>query len=745
MPLNHSDKRRAAARTSRFPRLFGSGARATLPEASPDNVRTPESMDVAVVPARARRAFRVPFIGDWPLRRQLLCLFPALVIGLGLAWLLFWVDSSRALSLGVQSRLVGDSLMHSQRLARVAPAAARGQSQALRQFSESRRSMADGLALLTTGGTVAGQRISPVALALQPRVRTIEDVWQRTDSAAQALLSQQSVLTRIAGATGALVSDLPALADRTEQVSQLLSGPGAVPAEALAAARLFAVSERMARQALQLSATSAASAERALALRSDAASFGAASDGLAAALETRRSSLPRDVEARTRLAEIRTAWARLTPAVGALVDGLPALQAARQADQRIGADSEPLRGALSELQAYLLEAQTGPSLPRMGIILALLLAFVAAVGMAMVYYQDVDRRARDADAQRVLAERLERDAKRTNDQNQSAILQLMNELQEVADGDLTVQATVSEDITGAIADSVNYTIEELRNLVARINATAGLVNDASSRAQSVASSLQSATELQSSEIRQTGEAVLHLATRINEVSEHAAQSAQVARQSLNAAEQGRDAVDKAIAGMDGIRDHIQETAKRIKRLGESSQEIGEIVELISDITERTNVLALNAAIQAASAGEAGRGFTIVAEEVQRLAERSAEATRQISGLIRTIQIDTHDAVAAMERSTQGVVAGTRLSDAAGNALGEIGRVSRQLSELIEDISRTTSAQTESATGVARNIGKILQFTEQTSQGTNQTAASILQLATLARELQHSVSRFKVSS
>jgi twitching motility protein PilJ len=208
---------------------------------------------------------------------------------------------------------------------------------------------------------------------------------------------------------------------------------------------------------------------------------------------------------------------------------------------------------------------------------------------------------------------------------------------------------------------------------------------------------------------------------------------------------GRQAVEKAIAGMDGIRDHIQETAKRIKRLGESSQEIGEIVELITDITEQTNVLALNAAIQAASAGEAGRGFTVVAEEVQRLAERSTQATRQIAGLIRTIQIDTQDAVAAMERSTQGVVAGTRLSDDAGNALDEIGRVSRHLAELIEGIAHTSATQAESAGDVARSIGRILHFTEQTGQGTQQAAASILQLATLARELQHSVSRFRVSS
>ena len=339
---------------------------------------------------------------------------------------------------------------------------------------------------------------------------------------------------------------------------------------------------------------------------------------------------------------------------------------------------------------------------------------------------------------------MQRDARRTNDQNQSAILRLMNELQDVADGDLTVQATVSEDITGAIADSVNYTVEELRSLVARINITAELVADASASAAAISGGLQKATEKQTREIRETGELVLRMASQISDVSESASESAQVARQALGAAEQGRQAVDKSISGMNGIRDHIQETAKRIKRLGESSQEIGEIVELISDLTEQTNVLALNAAIQAASAGEAGRGFTMVAEEVQRLAERGAEATRQISGLIRTIQLDTQDAVAAMERSTQGVVLGTRLSDDAGNALGEIGRVSRQLAELIEGIARTTQSQAMSAGTVAQSIQRILLVTEQTSDGTQQTAGSIVQLAELARELKSSVSRFRVS-
>jgi twitching motility protein PilJ len=696
-------------------------------------------------PVRSGGRLTVPFIGHLSLRRQLALLFPMLAVSLLLAGLCIWMDANRTLSLGMQNRLLGDSLMHSQRLARVAPMAARGQPDALRHFGESRKRLADSVALLKSGGMVFDRRMEPVDESLAPRLKSVEDLWLSTERSAQLLLAQQAVLARNAGAMSSLMTELPALADRAEQVSQLLGGPGIPASESLAAARLFAVSERMAREVIQLTQLAGPTAERALALRSDAASFASALDSLLNALEVRRSGAPRDVETRTRLVELKSAYSRLSSPLASLLESLPGLQAARAAEQRLSGDNEPLRIALEELNAYLLDAQTGTSWMRIATAVLLAISAISVLAMGLVYFQDVARRAREADAQRVQAERLEKEAKRTNDQNQAAILRLMNELQEVADGNLTVQATVSEDITGAIADSVNYTVEELRNLVARINATAGLVNEASTRAQTISGNLQATMEQQSTQIRQTGESVLDMANQIQAVTGHASESALVARQSLAAAEQGRQAVEKAIAGMDGIRDHIQETAKRIKRLGESSQEIGEIVELISDITEQTNVLALNAAIQAASAGEAGRGFTVVAEEVQRLAERSTQATRQIAGLIRTIQIDTQDAVAAMERSTQGVVAGTRLSDDTGNALDEIGRVSRHLAELIEGIAHTSATQAESAGDVARSIGRILQFTEQTGQGTQQTAASILQLATLARELQLSVSRFRVSS
>jgi twitching motility protein PilJ len=346
------------------------------------------------------------------------------------------------------------------------------------------------------------------------------------------------------------------------------------------------------------------------------------------------------------------------------------------------------------------------------------------------------RRSEQADQQRRLAEA-------ATDATQGAILRLMNEMGELADGDLTVRATVSEDITGAIADSVNYTVEELAVLVRRINDAAERVTRASSAAQHTSNDLLTATHKQSSEIQNANTVVLEMADSMKTVSSAAKESARVANASLAAAQKGAAAVSNSISGMNEIRSQIQETSKRIKRLGESSQEIGEIVELISDITEQTNILALNAAIQAASAGEAGRGFSVVAEEVQRLAERSAEATKQIAAIVKTIQADTHDAVAAMEHSTQEVVAGARLSDAAGQALSEISSVSQDLTRLIEAISSDTQAQAGIATQVADSMQGILRITGQTSASTQQTAISIGELAELAGELKGSVSGFKV--
>ncbi len=341
------------------------------------------------------------------------------------------------------------------------------------------------------------------------------------------------------------------------------------------------------------------------------------------------------------------------------------------------------------------------------------------------------------------SQRRERESAKLNRQNQQAILRLMNELSDLADGDLTAKATVSEDITGAIADSINYTTDELRKLVSRVIATSLQVSKATTDAGTITKGLLAATQKQAAEIRDAGGAVELMAKSIQEVDRSAAQSSEVARRTLEVTEQGARSVRNSVAGMGGIREQIQETSKRIKRLGESSQEIGEIVDLISDITEQTNVLALNAAIQAASAGEAGRGFAVVAEEVQRLAERSGEATKQIGMLVKTIQGDTQDAVSAMEKSTQGVVEGARLSDEAGRSLLEIERSTRELTDLVNSISVSTQVQTDMAQEVASVMGDILKITEQTSKGTQLTSASVSQLENLARELSGSVAGFKL--
>jgi twitching motility protein PilJ len=277
-----------------------------------------------------------------------------------------------------------------------------------------------------------------------------------------------------------------------------------------------------------------------------------------------------------------------------------------------------------------------------------------------------------------------------------------------------------------------------------VQSTVARVTDTTQQVEQTSSELLAASTEQLRVIRETGESVLGMAGRITEVSAEAQRTAEVARQSLEAAATGQQAVQNTIGGMNSIRDQIQETSKRIKRLGESSQEIGEITELISDITEQTNVLALNAAIQAASAGEAGRGFSVVAEEVQRLAERSAEATRNIAAIVRTIQTDTQDAVAAMERSTQGVIEGARLSDAAGSALADIDRVTRELAELIARIAQQATSEAESAGGVAQNIQHIFAVTEQTGDGTRSTAQMVHELSRAAEQLRASIARFKIA-
>lgn len=329
------------------------------------------------------------------------------------------------------------------------------------------------------------------------------------------------------------------------------------------------------------------------------------------------------------------------------------------------------------------------------------------------------------------------------DRNQNAILRLLDEIADLADGDLRSYATVSEDFTGAIADSINFAIDQLRDLVSRINETSQEVSRYTQNTQNITNQLAEASEHQAQEIAGASSAISEMATSIDQVSANASESAEVAQRSVQIASNGADVVNRSIEGMDTIREQIQETSKRIKRLGESSQEIGNIVSLINDIADQTNILALNAAIQASMAGEAGRGFAVVADEVQRLAERSTSATKQIETLVKTIQADTNEAVISMEQTTAEVVRGANLAKDAGIALDEIQKVSGDLAKLIASISDAAKLQAASAGHISSTMSIVQEITSQTTSATFDTARSVSELASMAESLRESVTDFKL--
>ncbi len=635
----------------------------------------------------------------------------------------------------------GQSLMQSQRLAKSVSQALVGSAQAFPDVKESAGVLAKTVRGLRSGDD--SLRLSPVADELQPDVTKIMPLMEKAEKNAAAVMSQQAILTQVGAALRTINRQSSDLLEIAETISSLKLQQNAAPAEISASGQLVMLTQRIGKSANEFLTLEGVSPEAVFLLGKDLNSFKEIARGLLEGSPELRIAGSKDPQTRERLEALLAMYEQTRVQAGAILGNLQGLVSAREAQASIVADSEPLRRGLEDLQGKL-SNQSGLSLLSI-VLLSVASSFglLSAVGIARVQLLDSRQRQDVAEKQQLEALGQEQDAKRVNDANQAAILRLMNELQTVAEGDLTHEATVTEDITGAIADSVNYTVEELRLLVGNVQNTATRVSQTTAQVESTSTELLAASIEQLREIRETGQSVLDMASRINDVSAQAQESSQVARQSLTAAGSGLQAVQNAIGGMNSIRDQIQETSKRIKRLGESSQEIGEITELISDITEQTNVLALNAAIQAASAGEAGRGFSVVAEEVQRLAERSGDATRQISALVKAIQTDTQDAVAAMERSTQGVVEGAKLSDSAGTALSEIDRVSRRLADLIEQISNSAIREAASANVVANNIQHIFAVTEQTGEGTRSTAQQVRELSKMAEELRQSVSRFKI--
>ena len=641
---------------------------------------------------------RLPLIGHLDIQVQFRIL--------GTVFLISLLISIAAIFMQVQTTARGTTYLSvaghiaplTQQIPKATQAAMQGQKDGFLELRDGRDAFGKLLEGLLEGGEVKGITVAATSEAARPALDALRADWDKQNKVISQLLAQENRLTAI-----------NRLATEANQ-----RGPALAEAAEAAGGRLPYLLERILRAATRLAWAPGFDEAMAAQLVKDfnAAQELAGDDALAAGLKA------------------------LQPGIDSLAGDLKPLVQARAAGSTLINGFRVMAGnAESLIHAYEKEIAE-QDLSSFAAAVFGSLALLMLVLIVKAFNDEGVRRGNEADHQRRLAE-AEKDA------TQGAILRLMNEMGDLADGDLTVRATVSEDITGAIADSVNYTVEELAVLVRRINDAAERVTSASNAAQSTSNDLLAATKVQSEEIRSANAAVLEMAKSMKTVSASALESARVANASLEAAQKGASAVSNSISGMNEIRTQIQETSKRIKRLGESSQEIGEIVELISDITEQTNVLALNAAIQAASAGEAGRGFSVVAEEVQRLAERSGEATKQIAAIVKTIQTDTNDAVAAMEHSTQGVVEGAKLSDAAGQALNEISSVSQDLARLIQTISSDTRAQADIATKVAASMQDILRITGQTTTSTQQTAVSIGELTELATELKGSVSGFKV--
>ncbi len=672
----------------------------------------------------------LPLIGALPTGRQLQVLIGLLVFLLAVAAAIVVVDSRQGTFGTFYIASVGKIQMLSQRLAKAAQQASQGNAEAFKQLRSSRDEFAALIKLLAFGGAAGEVDLPPTPDSVQPALNALDREWGKTERNAALVLDEERNLVALGRAVRSINSTNSTLQEITDEIAAISVQTGGSARQNAITSQLMMLTQRMAKNANTMLAENVVDPEVAFLLGKDTNTFRDTLQGLLQGNEAQRIARASDPEMRGKLGELQTAFVDYQRAVSEILGNQARLIGAKRATFEIFNDSEALLQAAEKLTAAYEQELGGRRTNFIALAVVSALALLLLLLIGKVYIDDSRRSAVASEQQ--------------NKANQAAILRLLDEIGNLADGDLTSRAKVTEEITGAIADSINFTIDELRRLVAGINMAAQQVTTATAEAQAVSGQLLQAAQKQAAEIQGTGQSVVQMAQSMANVSKSANDSAKVAQTSLNAAEKGAQAVQNSIRGMNDIREQIQETSKRIKRLGESSQEIGEIVQLISDITEQTNVLALNAAIQAASAGEAGRGFTVVAEEVQRLAERSGEATKHIGAIVKSIQRDTQDAVEAMERSTRGVVEGAKTADEADRALREIEQVSNQLAGLIGSISNATQQQAASATRVAASMNEILAITQMTTDGTRRTAASAERLTALANDLKASVSGFKLA-
>lgn len=622
--------------------------------------------------------------------------------------------------------LTTDIQVRAQQLAKAAGESAVGNFDAFDELAMTREIIDNAIRTLRRGNPATG--LPPSPNRVNDSLATMEQLWGRIDGFASQILDRTDLVIELAESAGAFSTNIPQLQAQSDEVVRRMIETGAPSVQIYVASRQLVLADRLLRRVGDIMAGGTGAITAADAFSRDASLFERVLQGLINGDEGLNIAAVRNQQVLESLAEVVPLFDEIRVDVDTILTASTDLFEVREAADEIFLDAEDLteqaRGLAVEY-ANLGEDVIWPSLVAGLVLAAGALLTLFAIGFGAYLAQR--RRAR------ATAE--------INQRNQDAILRLLDEMSSLADGDLTVQATVTEDVTGAIADSVNYAVEALRDLVAGVNNTAQQVAAQAQETRATTIQLAEASEHQAREIREATDTINEMARSFDDMAKRSSESADVAQNSVEIANRGADMVRQTISGMDNIRDQIQETSKRIKRLGESSQEIGDIVELINGISEQTNVLALNAAIQAASAGGAGRGFAVVADEVQRLAERATNATRRIEALVQTIQADTAEAVNSMEQTTSQVVSGARLAEDAGEALESIEKVSNDLAGLIQDISRQAQEESRNATRIAQLMNSIRDISVQTTEGTGQTAKSVASLAELVRELRDSVSDF----
>ena len=565
---------------------------------------------------------------------------------------------------------------------------------------------------------------------VDPALKKLEAAWAKVRTSASKILERKSNVDAFASTAVRFSQKIGPLSVRSDQLVKTLADQRSPQEQIYVAGRQVAIAERLNRRLTEVQAAGENAPTARDGFQRDAQMFNRVLDGLQNGNPEFNINAVNNAQGQEILKEVKDIYTEIASYVEQILKGSDDVFEVKQASDDLFLDSGTLLINAQQVSNQFNDQPTKRLFPSVAAALVCgLLAAICVVALLLLIYRDQQRRYK------VTAD--------LNQRNQEAILRLLDEMGSLAEGDLTVRATVTEDITGAIADSINFAVEALRSLVTTINETAVQVAAAAQETQATAMHLAEAAEQQAQQITSASAAINEIAVSIDEVSKNSAESADVAQRSVQIAGKGAAIVRQTIQGMDNIRDQIQETSKRIKRLGESSQEIGSIVELINDIAEQTNILALNAAIQAASAGDAGRGFAVVADEVQRLAERASNATKRIETLVQTIQSDTNEAVTSMEQTTTEVVAGARLAEDAGLALGEIEKVSNDLADLIQNISQASRLQSSAATNISATMNVIQEITSQTSLGASQTAESIGNLAQLAADLRRSVADFKL--